>query len=251
MRTDTGFNATSRPANHPLQVTKMNKSNDRWVEERLKTSSGSNSKAPGHPTSSSELKALKPLFSGGEGKPAIGLIELNSIAGGIETADAMVKRATVDLLEARSVCPGKFIILIGGLTGPVAESMEAGLETAGDAMVDSLNLPNVHLSIFPAITGCVEAGPERSEALGIVETFTVASTIVSGDAAAKAAGIRLTDMRLANGLGGKSFFLMTGPVYEVEAGVEASLAILREEGLLVRHVIIPRLHEDVRAKMIN
>ncbi len=229
----------------------MSKSTESWVEERLETGSGPQVSRREKSSPASEFKALKPLFAGGEGKPAIGLVELNSIAAGIETADAMVKRATVDLLEARSVCPGKFIVLIGGLTGPVDESMEAGRETAGDAMVDDLLLPNVHLSVFPAIAGCVEVGLERAEALGIVETFTVASTIVSGDAAAKAADVRLTDMRLANGLGGKSFFLMTGPVYEVEAGVEASLAILREEGLLVRQVIIPRLHDDVRVKMIN
>ena len=45
---------------------------------------------------------------------AIGLIETISIAGGIEAADAMVKKASVKLFLARPICPGKFIVLIGG-----------------------------------------------------------------------------------------------------------------------------------------
>jgi microcompartment protein CcmL/EutN len=126
-------------------------------------------------------------------QPAIGLVETNSIAIGIQVGDAMVKRAPVNLLEARTVCPGKYIVLVGGDTGPVGEAMESGLETGGDAIVDQLFLPNVHLSLFPAIAGAVEM--EEVEALGIIETISVASTIVAADAAAKAAAVTLTCRR--------------------------------------------------------
>jgi microcompartment protein CcmL/EutN len=54
--------------------------------------------------------------------PAIALIETNSIAAGILAGDAMVKKAVVQLLEARSICPGKYMVLIGGDVGPVRES---------------------------------------------------------------------------------------------------------------------------------
>ncbi|HUT15098.1 MAG TPA: BMC domain-containing protein [Anaerolineae bacterium] len=181
-------------------------------------------------------------------QPAIGLVETNSIAVGIKVGDAMVKRAPVNLLEARTVCPGKYIVLVGGDTGPVKESMAAGVETAGDSMVDRLFLPNVHVSIFPAIASAVEM--EEVEALGIIETFSVASTIVAADAAAKAADVTLTEVRLANGLGGKSFVLMVGDVPNVEAAVEAGVNIIKDEGLLVRFVVIPQLHEDMRQKIV-
>jgi microcompartment protein CcmL/EutN len=180
-------------------------------------------------------------------EPAIGLIETNSIAVGIRVGDAMVKRAPVNLLEARTVCPGKYIVLVGGYTGPVGESMQAGKEAAADALVDQLFLPNVHPSLFPAIAGAVSM--DEVEALGIVETISVASTIVAADAAVKAAAITLTEIRLANGLGGKSFTLMVGDVPNVQAAVEAGVQAIKEDGSLIRWVVIPQLHEDMRQKI--
>jgi microcompartment protein CcmL/EutN len=181
-------------------------------------------------------------------QPAIGLVETNSIAIGIKVGDAMVKRAAVNLLEARTVCPGKYIVLIGGDTGPVGESMDSGLQVGGDAVVDKLFLPNVHQSIFPAIASAVEMG--EVEALGVIETISVASTIVAADAAAKAAAVTLTEVRLANGLGGKSFVLMVGDVPNVEAAVEAGVNVIKDEGLLIRSVVIPQLHEEMRRKIV-
>lgn len=180
-------------------------------------------------------------------EPAIGLIETNSIAVGIQVGDAMVKRAPVELLEARSICPGKFMVLVSGETGPVEEALAAGRAVGEGAIVDQLFLPNVHLGIYPAIAGCVET--DQVEALGIIETISVASTIVAGDAAAKAAQVTLTEMRLANGLGGKSFVLLVGDVSNVEAAVEAGARLAREEGLLVRAVVIAQLHPQMKARI--
>lgn len=180
-------------------------------------------------------------------EPAIALLELNSIAAGIVAGDAMVKRAPVALLEARTICPGKYMVLIAGLTAPVEESLEAGVRVGGDSVIDRLFLPNVHLGVFPAIAGAVETADV--EALGVIETITVASTIIAGDAAAKAADVRLLDMRLANGLGGKSFVLIAGDVPNVEAAVAAGSEPVAVEGLLVRSVVIPQLHPEMRAKI--
>ena len=181
-------------------------------------------------------------------QPAIALLEFNSIAAGIYAGDAMVKKATVDLLEARSICPGKYMVLIGGAVGPVEESFKAGLEAGRDAVVDQLFLPNAHPGLFPALASATPPG--AGEALGIIETVTVATCIVAADAAAKAANIRLLDLRLANGLGGKSFVLIEGPISEVEAAMAAGVAYVKQEGLLVRDVIIPRLHPDMKNKII-
>jgi len=181
-------------------------------------------------------------------EPAIGLIETNSIAVGIQVGDAMVKRAPVQLLEARTICPGKYMVLIGGETAPVEEAMQAGRAVGEGAIVDQLLLPNVHLGIFPAIAGAVEM--EHVEALGIIETISVASTIIAADAAAKAAEVTLTEIRLANGLGGKSFVLLIGDVSNVEAAVEAGARLAKDEGLLIRAVVIPQLHPDMKAKIV-
>ena len=181
-------------------------------------------------------------------QPAIGLVETNSVASGILVGDAMMKKADVRLLEARPVCPGKYIVLVSGDVGPVEESQAAGINTAADTLVDQLLLPNVHLSLVPAMMSAPPSGD--AEALGIVETISVASAIVAADAAAKAADVIVLEIRLANGLGGKSYFFLEGDVANVEAAVAAANGVLAGEGLLVRSVVIPRLHPDMRAMIM-
>jgi microcompartment protein CcmL/EutN len=154
----------------------------------------------------------------------------------------------VQLLEARSICPGKYMVLIGGEIGPVRESWQVGVAAAADTLVDELLLPNVHQSVFPALMSATP--PRGDEALGIVETVTAAVCIVASDAAVKAADVQLLEIRLANGLGGKSFVLMEGTVADVEASVAAGVELVKQEGLLIRQVIIPQLHQQMRAKVL-
>jgi microcompartment protein CcmL/EutN len=179
---------------------------------------------------------------------AIGFIETCSIAAGIAAADACLKRAAVELLEARPICPGKFMLLFRGDMSQVQNALGAGAETAADTLVDQLFLPRVHSSIFTALS--LTSQPVHGEALGIVETVTAAVCIVASDAAAKAAGVNLVEIRLADGLGGKSFVLMEGTVADVEAGVAAAVAVVSTQGLLVRKVVISHLHPAVREKIL-
>lgn len=181
-------------------------------------------------------------------EPAIALVETNSIAAGILAGDAMMKKAVVQLLDARPICPGKYMVLIGGDVGPVRESYQVGIGTAADTLVDQLFLPNVHRSVFPALMSA--SPPRNDEALGIIETVTAAVCIVAADAAAKATDIQLLEIRLANGLGGKSFALMEGTVSDVEASVAAGVELVKQEGLLIRQVVIPQLHEQMREKIL-
>jgi microcompartment protein CcmL/EutN len=176
-------------------------------------------------------------------REAIGLIETISIAVGVRITDEMVKTAPVEILEATPICPGKYMVLIAGAVSPVEDSLRRGVEVGGDVVVDTLLIPYVHRQIFPAILGTTDV--TDLGALGVVETFTVASTILAADAAAKAAPVRLVEIRLAKGLGGKAFFTMTGEVFEVEAAMAAALKITKDTGTLVRSVVIPRPHEDI------
>jgi len=179
---------------------------------------------------------------------AIGFIETCSIAAGIVAADACLKRAGVELLEARPICPGKFMVLIRGEMSQVQNALAGGTQAAGESLVDQLFLPRVHPSIFTALA--LTSLPAEGEALGIIETVTAAVCIVASDAAAKAAGVNLLEIRLADGLGGKSFVLMEGSVADVEAGVAAGVAKVSAAGLLVRKEIIDHLHPAVREKVL-
>ncbi|MFL0198837.1 BMC domain-containing protein, partial [Clostridium sp. WILCCON 0269] len=97
----------------------------------------------------------------------IGMVELNSIAKGIKTADAMVKAAEVQLLLSKTICPGKYIILITGNVGAVTASIEAGVSIGGQNVVDKLLLPNVHEQVIPAINEAT--GVSQLKDLGVME----------------------------------------------------------------------------------
>jgi microcompartment protein CcmL/EutN len=178
---------------------------------------------------------------------AIGLIELNSIALGVMTADEMVKVAPVILIAAMTICPGKYICLVGGEVSAVDSSVRRGREIGAEFMVDSLFIPGIHPDVFPAIMGTADVGEVK--ALGVIETFSVAASIIAGDGAAKAAAVRLKDLRLGQGLAGKGFVTMTGDVSDVTAGVRAGVALVRPTGMLVKSVIIPRPHGELKGKL--
>ena len=74
-------------------------------------------------------------------------------------------------------------------------------------------------SVFSALRGITKV--EVLEALGIVESFSVASLIEGADAAVKAANVQLVEIRLAMALGGKAFVTLTGSVAAVESAVAA------------------------------
>jgi microcompartment protein CcmL/EutN len=177
---------------------------------------------------------------------ALALIELASIARGHRVADAMLKRAPVNLLRADWVSPGKLLVLVDGDVASVDEAFRAGLEVAGDRLVDRLFLPQAHDSLWPALAG--EARPGTVDALGIVETTTVAAALLAADAAAKAAAVRLIELQLARGIGGKGFFTVTGPLAEVEASIDAAVAIL-DAAVLAATEIIAAPHVDLARKL--
>src|SRR5215471_8886071 len=140
-------------------------------------------------------------------KNSIGLIELTSIASGFLACDAMLKSADVDLVLSRSICSGKYMVMVRGDVASV-------------------------------------------EAVGVVESFSVASLIEGADAAVKAANVELIEIRLAMALGGKAFVTLTGNVSAVEAAVGAAAAVVGQKGMLVNKVVIPSPRPELLNEMI-
>ena len=176
-------------------------------------------------------------------EPALALIDFSSIAAGIEAADAMAKRAQIDVIRAGTVQPGRYLVLIGGTVADVEESLAAGRAVAGSAVLDHVFLPHVHPEVVAAIGG--GRVPELEDALGVVETTTVAATIHAADAGIKGADVRLVEVRLADGLGGKGIVLFSGLVADVQTAVEIGVGVLERPEQLVRSVVIPRLHPSM------
>ena len=125
---------------------------------------------------------------------AIGLVELTSVAKGLESADSMVKASAVELLEAKPICPGKYMIMVTGDVSAVQSSVDIGKQVGADAVVDDFILPNVHPSVITAIGSSTQI--DNIQAVGVIETFSVASLIVAADTAAKAANVELIEISI-------------------------------------------------------
>jgi len=176
-------------------------------------------------------------------KNTIGFIELNSIARGIETADAMVKAADVELLFSRPVCPGKFIILIFGDVGSVKASFNAGHQQGAQYVVDEMLLTNASPQLVPAMYGLTRF--DKQNAVGIVEFFNIAGAIAAADEAVKAGAVQLLEIRLGVGIGGKAYFTLAGDVSSVEEAVAAGKRQAEKNGILVESSVIPSPCKEV------
>jgi microcompartment protein CcmL/EutN len=188
--------------------------------------------------------------------PALALLEFNSIAAGIAAGDAMVKRAPVGRIHAGTVQPGHYLVLVAGDVASVQEAVQAGKETGQSSLRDAIFLPNIHPDVITALTGVL---PEAAgllqprspylnpEALGVMETQTVAAAIHAADAGVKGADVTLLQLRLADGLGGKGLVLFTGLVADVEAAVAVGTAVCQPH--LLRQAIIPQLHAEMWENM--
>ncbi|MCP4214868.1 MAG: BMC domain-containing protein [bacterium] len=181
-------------------------------------------------------------------EPALGIIEYKSVARGIYSCDTMVKKAPVKILETHPVCPGKYITITCGEVADVEEAMQAGLESGKDMVVGDLFLPYVDRSIFPAITGTTNI--ETFDAIGIIEAFNCPVCVRAADIAVKTTGIKLVEIRLANGLGGKAYFVMTGALPDVEESLEVAKNFVKKEGMLAACELIPSPHPDLIEKGI-
>jgi microcompartment protein CcmL/EutN len=181
---------------------------------------------------------------------SVGALEFSSVGVGYLAQDEMLKAAKVDLLIARTICSGKYLVIVGGSVSDVEAAVRAGVNRAGEALIDQLVLPNVHESVFPALGQSVVLDGERMGALGVLETFSGTSVLAAADAAAKAANVTIFRIHVAMALGGKGLCLMTGSVADVRAGMQAAADAARRRGLLVSEVVIPGPSKELFAEYI-
>ncbi len=160
---------------------------------------------------------------------ALGMIEFKTVSTGVTAADAMVKTAAVELVEAQTVCPGKYIALITGDLSAVDAAVNAAKVQYGEQLIDSFVLGNPHEGIFPAIYGTTHI--EHISSLGILETFDAAAIIV-------AAEVELIELRIAKGMCGKSYVFLCGEVSAVEAAISKAKATVAETGMYLDSAVI-------------
>ncbi|KUO61592.1 propanediol utilization protein [bacterium BRH_c32] len=179
---------------------------------------------------------------------SLGLIELTSIAAGMQAADIMLKTSQVELVLSRTICSGKYMVLIGGDVAEVQTAVDTAVNQIDFAVIDTFVIPNVHPDIFPALAG--HSKIDKLEALGIIESFSVASLIEGADAAIKSSNVKIIEIRLAMALGGKAFCTLTGEVAAVTSAVESGAQLIASKGLLVNKVVIAQPRPELLSEMI-
>lgn len=170
---------------------------------------------------------------------SIGLIELSSVAVGYLVQDVMLKAGSVQLLLARTICSGKYLLVVAGDVTSVNAAVLAGAAAAGPSLIERRQITRIHPAVLEAISNAVDIDPAQMRALGVVETFSAASIIEVADAAIKAANVALLRVHLAMALGGKGFVLMAGEVSSVQEAVAVGSRVAAEEGMLVGKGVIP------------
>ncbi|PTX96395.1 BMC domain-containing protein [Opitutus sp. ER46] len=179
---------------------------------------------------------------------SVGLIELSSVAAGYLVADTVLKAGDVKLYLSRSVCAGKYMILVAGSASAVESAVAAGVDAANGCLIDSFVVAQIHPDVLTALGRTGVTPPEG--ALGILESFNIGFLLRAADAVAKSSSVQLLEIRLAMALGGKAFFTLTGDVSSVQAAVAAGRKVIGDAGMLVNAVVIPRPHPDVYREIV-
>lgn len=174
---------------------------------------------------------------------AIGMVEYKTVSSGVTATDAMVKTSEVDIIEAQTVCPGKYIAVITGDLSAVDAAVNCARASYGEHLINSFILGNPHDSIFPAIYGAADVG--EISALGILETYDAASIIVAADIAAKTAVVNLIELRIARGMCGKSYLMLTGEVAAVDAAIGKAKKEIGADGMYLDSSVIAHPDEKI------
>lgn len=173
----------------------------------------------------------------------LGALEFSSIVIGLQALDQMVKVAHIQIIDARTISSGKYLIIFSGDVASVEYAYKAGSETGGIYLVDKLFLSQVHPDVIPAIGNTINIG--EWDTIGIIETLSIVSGIESADSAAKEGGVKIIEIRLADGYGGKSYVKMMGSLDAVQSAMAAGTAKAREKNLLGMDTIIPQPHKEI------
>ena len=176
-------------------------------------------------------------------KKSIGIVEFRSIAIGIGAVDSIVKSSDVRILDAKSICPGKYYIVFTGSVSAVTNSMNVVIEEGGNFLIDWAVLNNVYPEIFTSLNQTSQI--KDLKAIGIIETLTAPSIFVAADAAVKATSVDLVEIRIARALGGKNICIINGEVSSVSESVRVGIQYAEEKGFLVDSQVIASPHKDL------
>jgi microcompartment protein CcmL/EutN len=185
--------------------------------------------------------------------PALGVLEISTIARGVVAADAGLKRSPAVLIHSRAVSGGKHLVMFEGGVAEVEEAMGAAKLVTGDLLLDRVELPAADAQVWPMLGAPVSppdwSGDHGADAVAIIETKTVCAAIAAADAACKVAYVTVRDARFAVDLAGKAYFTLTGTLDAIEAAAAAATEAASDR--IVGLEVISQPAPDLRGKLFR
>jgi len=180
---------------------------------------------------------------------ALALLEFDTIASGILASDLMVKRSPIALLRCGTVHPGRYLVLVGGSVASTEEAHLVGarLGEIERTLTGSVFLGDIHPMLHDAVLGVRQDLP--GEALAVVETRSSPALLAAVDAAIKSTPVILSEVRLADDLGGHAIALMSGDLTDAETAL--AICVDRAGKHLLASTILPRLDINLRQLLNN
>jgi microcompartment protein CcmL/EutN len=183
-------------------------------------------------------------------KNCIGVVELASLYKGFEVQDAVLKSANVEKMLARTICSGKYIIIVRGEIADVESALETAREVGGFAIVNAVLIPKIDEKVFPAIVGGTTLDSSSVDGLVVLETFSVAAAIKAADLAVEEADIDIMRIHVAMAIGGKGLVVLAGNIDALKASIVPALDYLKEDGTLAGYSLITNPHESVLRELL-
>lgn len=183
-------------------------------------------------------------------KKSIGALEFRSISKGIEVSNEVVKKAFVEVSYLKSICPGKFFLIVNGDAGEVKEAIEFGEKLGEKYLVGRFIINSIHHDIINALKGKYSQKNIEDKAIGIMETGKVSSGILALDKTLKSSEVNLVKLQLAFGIGGKLVYIVSGDLSSVENGMREGQAILQEKDI-INVSVIPFVHSEIAKNLIK
>ena len=173
----------------------------------------------------------------GEKKTNIFVAEFKSVSRGIMVTDNMLKSTEVNIVQASSLCPGKYLTILEGKISALTSAGKIAEELGGRHLFSSFTVSGIDQRIIEAIGG--DLAEASGDAIGIIEGPHMADLINSSDIALDSAEIDFLEYRLARGCGVNSFFIITGVLSAVNEAVGNASRFLGERGSLIAYRILP------------
>ena len=164
------------------------------------------------------------------------IAEFKSISRGIMVTDSMIKSAEVNIVQAGSLCPGKYLTILDGEISALTSAEKIAEEQGGRHLFSNFVVSGISHRIIEAIGG--DLAEVSSDAVGIIEGPHMADLINSSDIAVDSAAVDFIEYRLARGCGVNSFFIITGTFSAVNEATDNASRFLGERGSLIAYRVI-------------